>query len=208
MRNIFYAVGLFLYVSTSPVLQAQKRCGEHVATEKFLQENPQHRAFFDQEEASRMNVAGSLQKTTGTVYVIPVVFHVLHTGGPENISDAQIHDAVRILNEDFRKLNADNANVVAAFQGVSADAEIEFRLAEKDPNGNCTSGIDRIFSTLTNNADDNAKLNTWPRNKYLNIWVVNNINIGGSVAGYAYKPAAAAFYAEQDGIMILHDYTG
>src|SRR5258705_9220048 len=46
------------------------------------------------------------------VYVIPVVFHVLHNYGPENISKAQIIDCIDALNEDFRKRNADTINIV------------------------------------------------------------------------------------------------
>jgi PKD repeat protein len=140
------------------------------------------------------------------VYIIPVVFHVLHQNGPENISDAQIQDEVRILNEDYRKLNPDISAVVPSFTGVTADCEIEFRLAKKDPSGNCTNGIDRIFSALTNSADDGSKLNPWPRNKYLNVWVVKTIGTAG-VAGYAYLPGTA-FPTSTDGILILSNYIG
>src|SRR5690606_6359292 len=38
-------------------------------------------------------------------YIISVVFHVIHANGVENILDEQLHDAIRILNEDFNKLN-------------------------------------------------------------------------------------------------------
>ncbi|MCW3103262.1 MAG: hypothetical protein JWO09_1702 [Bacteroidetes bacterium] len=140
------------------------------------------------------------------VYTIPVVFHILHQNGPENISDAQILDQVRILNEDYRKLNADISAVVPSFTGVTADCEIEFRLAKKDPSGNCTNGIDRIFTPLTNAADDGSKLNPWPRNKYLNVWVVKTIGTAG-VAGYAYLPGTA-FPTATDGILILSSYIG
>ena len=36
----------------------------------------------------------------GGGYVVPIVFHIIHDNGPENISDAQVLDAVRVLNED------------------------------------------------------------------------------------------------------------
>ena len=42
---------------------------------------------------------------------IPVVFHIIHNNGPENISDEQVEDAVRVLNDDFNKLNDDWDNV-------------------------------------------------------------------------------------------------
>ena len=141
---------------------------------------------------------GRTTRTSGVVYTIPVVFHILHNYGPENISDAQIYDAMRILNEDYRKLNADTTSIVASFQGIASDSEIEFRLATIDPNGNCTNGIDRIVTQLTYLAADPAKLNPWPNNKYLNIWVANSLENTGAAA-YAYYPGAAPT-ASVDGV--------
>jgi PKD repeat protein len=139
-------------------------------------------------------------------YIIPVVFHILHQNGPENISDAQVIDAVRVMNEDYSKTNADFANTVSTFIPVAADCQISFALAKKDPTGACTNGIDRIYSALTNNGDDGAKLNPWPRNKYLNIWVVKTMADAG-VAGYSYFPGTA-FPSSVDGIIILNTYIG
>ncbi len=36
------------------------------------------------------------------IYKIPIVFHILHNGGVENISNEQVFDAVNILNRDYR----------------------------------------------------------------------------------------------------------
>ena len=145
------------------------------------------------------------QRTAGTVqYVIPVVFHVIHNYGPENISKAQILDAMDIFNKSFQKLYADSVLVASAFRPIMADCQIEFRLAQIDPNGNCTDGITRTVSSLTYNAGDNVKaLIDWPYNKYFNIWVVNNIASGA--AGYAYYPGIVG---NIDGVVIRHDYTG
>ncbi len=59
------------------------------------------------------------QKKTIT-YIIPIVFHVIHNYGPENITDQQIYDQLRIINEDFQKRNADTINLVSAFDTLSA----------------------------------------------------------------------------------------
>jgi hypothetical protein len=91
----------------------------------------------------------SSKQGKGTVYKIPVVFHVLHNGGIENISRAQILDAVDILNRDYRLQNADANNVQSVFQGMPADIEIEFVLASKAPNGQCFSGITRTQNALS-----------------------------------------------------------
>ncbi|WP_175437482.1 M43 family zinc metalloprotease [Crocinitomix algicola] len=143
----------------------------------------------------------------GEVLVIPVVFHIIHDNGVENISDEQIFDQMAILNRDYRKLNADTVDIMDEFKTIATDTRIEFKLANKDPFGNCTNGIDRIFSHETTIGDDYSKLNQWPRGRYLNVWVVKSME--GGVAGYAYYPSAVSTglkYA--DGIIIRHNYIG
>ena len=145
-----------------------------------------------------MNSNGSI------LYRIPVVFHVIHTYGSENISKAQILDAVNSLNLSFQKLNSDTGVVVPLFQPIFANPQIEFVLPNLDPQGNCTDGITRTYSTFTNAANDNVKsLIGWPSNRYFNIWVVKNIASGA--AGYAYYPGINAAI---DGVVMRHDYTG
>jgi PKD repeat protein len=139
-------------------------------------------------------------------YIIPVVFHIIHEHGLENISDAQIYDAVRVLNEDMRRLNQDHENVSQAFIEIAADAGIEFRMARKDPQGNCTTGITRTVSALTNEGNQSMKqLIQWPRNRYLNVWVSAS---AGGAAGYTYRPGSVDNWAAADGIVLQHSYTG
>ncbi len=151
------------------------------------------------------------QKKTGVVKIIPVVFHVIHEGDASNISKAQILNQIDILNKDFRRLNADTTDTPGPFKPLGADCEIEFRLAQKDPNGNCTDGITRTYSHLTTNARNNVKgLIYWPSNKYLNIWTVKSIeNTNGSpgfVIGFSQFPGTGP--ATTDGVVLRHDYTG
>ncbi len=145
-----------------------------------------------------------------TIIIIPVVFHVVHNYGPENISKEQILDAIRIINEDFRKLNADTSNIIPEFKSIAADCQIEFRLAKIDPNGNCTDGINRVVSPLTYNANEMTKLAapSWDRTKYLNIWTVASIESGA--AGYAYYPSSVngSWGDAFDGVLILSNYVG
>ncbi len=139
-------------------------------------------------------------------YLIPVVFHIIHENGSENISNAQIEDAVRILNEDFRRLNEDWDNVNPAFADLVADVGVEFRLARRDPQGNCTTGITRTVSPLTNSGDQDMKdLIQWPRNKYLNVWVAAS---AAGAAGYTYRPGSVSMFPSGDGIVMLHSYVG
>jgi hypothetical protein len=127
-------------------------------------------------------------------FIIPVVFHIIHQYGSEDISDAQVQDEIDVLNIDYRLKNPDTANASQPFKSLYADAKIEFRLATKDPNGNCTNGIEHIYSHLTNQGGDDSKLNPWPRNRYLNIWIVKSIGAQGA-AGYAYYPSAVVYFS-------------
>lgn len=154
-------------------------------------------------------------RSSGVVYKIPIVFHVLHNGGPENISNAQILDALEILNRDFRLQNTDANNVVAQFQGMPSDVEIEFVLATKAPNGQCFSGITRTQSALTNDGDNgfsqvSAIVNgndvyngTWAERNYLNIFICADI---GGAAGYTFNPFGSG--TGTSGIWVLHNYVG
>ncbi|RMG71443.1 MAG: T9SS C-terminal target domain-containing protein [Bacteroidetes bacterium] len=136
---------------------------------------------------------------------IPVVVHVVYRTATENISDAQIQSQIDVLNEDFRRLNADADNTWPQ----AADAEIEFCLASVDPNGNATTGITRTSTTVTSHGTDNSvKFNSqggkdaWPAGDYLNMWVCN---IGGSILGYAQFPGGAA---ATDGVVMDYRYFG
>ncbi|MBK6341814.1 MAG: PKD domain-containing protein [Flavobacteriales bacterium] len=149
---------------------------------------------------------GAFARGGGEDYVIPVVFHVIHNNGTENISDAQVQDAVRILNEDYNKLNPDWTSTHPQFIDIVADVGIQFRLAQRDPEGNCTNGITRTQSTQTNLGDfDMTQLIQWPRDRYLNIWVCRYAN---GAAGYTYYPIWLDGWPEADGIVVRYDYVG
>lgn len=141
-----------------------------------------------------------------TPYRIPVVVHVIHADGVENISDAQIHNGIQVLTRNYRKLNPDTVDIVPAFRSNAADLEVEFELARLDPDGNCTSGINRIRSPLTNTGTHDVKtLVHWPRDKYVNIYVTRS---AAGLAGHALMPFQADSIPEKDGIVMQGSYFG
>lgn len=201
-------------------------CHEHVKRNKLMQ-NP---AFVAQaiadEQALQQRIAEMASEVNPkrVVYKIPVVFHVLHNGGVENISREQILDALAIMNRDFRLQNADANTVHFDFNASNpsavcepSDVEIEFVLATKAPNGACFSGITRTQSALSYQGDDGGDQvdaiiagndvyqGQWPGNKYMNIFVCGDI---GGAAGYTYKPSGWIGSNMKNGIWILHNYTG
>ena len=108
--------------------------------------------------------------------VIPVVFHIIHAYGPENISDAQIYDAVDKLNIDYQKLNPDTIDTYIDFISRAANCHLEFRLAKIDPDGNCTNGIERVYDTRTDYAYYTIMHDyAWTPSHYLNIFAVDFI---------------------------------
>jgi hypothetical protein len=52
---------------------------------------------------------------TNNVITIPVVVHIVYRTTAENISDAQVQSQIQVLNEDFRRLNADAVNTPSLF---------------------------------------------------------------------------------------------
>lgn len=196
-----------------------EKCLAHVMYEEMLANDPGFAAnqsqleqeteqYVNQYISSRNN--GDSQKGASVLRVIPVVFHVIHEGGTENISRAQILNQIETLNNDFRRLNADTVDTPIPFKPLGGDAEIEFRLATLDPNGNCTDGVVRVYSTLTNEARNNVKaLSYWPSNKYLNFWIVKTIEntsgSSGTILGFAQFPGGLA---STDGVVMRSDVTG
>lgn len=145
------------------------------------------------------------------IYTIPVVFHVLHTGGDENISDEQIYDAVARINEDFNKMNNNWMNVNPAFLPIVADVQVEFKLAKKKPNGECFKGITRTFTAAAwGSGTEQAQAvqtahGNFQSNRYLNIFVVPYAN---GAAGYTNYPNNWGGTSLSNGIYILHNYVG
>lgn len=147
----------------------------------------------------------SLYKTSfsNNVKIIPVVVHVIHNGGTENISDAQIQSQITVLNEDFRKITGTNGD------GNGVDTEIEFCLAKKTPDGKCTNGIVRIHSALSNHLtyqrSQLKNLSFWDNTRYLNMYVVKTINGTSGTLGYASYPGGPP---DEDGIVVRYNYFG
>ncbi|CAN5495543.1 hypothetical protein BH11BAC2_BH11BAC2_21700 [soil metagenome] len=202
-------LSLFLMITSVMLVKAQdKPCITDSMWNEAVKADPSIAIRHAQLQQFTKDYTGPAQRVVtaggGILYRIPVVFHVIHTYGIENISKAQIEDAVRILNLSYQKLNPDTVDVIPLFQPIFADCQIEFVLANVDPDGNCTDGITRTYSKLTETASDNVKaLVDWPNDQYLNIWVVKVIASGA--AGYAYYPGISAGV---DGVVILHDYIG
>jgi len=199
-RNLLF---LCLFVNSLIFAQDYRLCGTDEMVRIALENEPSLRDSRQQYQlqADSITAESFLTKSSDQVLIIPVVVHVMHTGGNSNISDEQVFDAMRIINEDFKKLNSDTSAIITEFQSIAADVGVEFRLAKLDPFGNCTKGITRTYSTLTNDAGENVKdVIKWDPRMYLNIWIVSNIASGAG--GYSYYPGSAPNADANAGIVL------
>ncbi len=147
-----------------------------------------------------------------TIYNIPVVIHIVHNGDAigtgENITDAQAISQINVMNQDYRRMTGTNGG--ANTTGVAVDCEINFCLAQTDPNGVLTTGIVRHniapYSNNVANGSGGADWETrtdvetmkaatqWDPNNYLNMWTIrpggNSLQTGGlsGLLGYAQFP--------------------
>lgn len=200
-------VGVFaLALTNTTQAQSDFECSTGQRLKELYAKNPQLQKDYETFMHNVFNSRATYDDST--IYQIPIVFHILHQYGTENISDNNVYSAMNILNDDFRDMSFDAAAVIAEFQGIKADARIEFKLPTIDPNGNCTNGIEHIYTHEISEGDDNSKLSLWPRDKYLNVWVCDVIGADGA-AGYAYYPSAVdGFLAFADGIILNYGYIG
>ena len=113
-------------------------CNTYAAMEDAFKADPAAKVRYDksQEQFKKEYADYTANRTANKgaavpVYTIPVVFHVLHEGGAENVADASLIYALDYANKDFARLNADAANTSAPFNASYIDSEIKFMLAKK-----------------------------------------------------------------------------
>jgi hypothetical protein len=194
-----------------------ERCGQRSALANLVAQRPE--LLYELEAYQRaipeLVESGGAFPRSGAVLVIPVVFHVIHSGqavgnGP-NLSDARIQQQIAQTNLDYRRQNSDAANTPALFQNIVGDMEIEFCLATVDPNGNPTSGITRHSYNIANQntIDYTIKGQTnWDPTRYLNVWTVSMPNDLNGVLGYAYPPLTSIVGTDLDGVVLNYLHTG
>lgn len=204
-------------------LQAQERCGTVQYMEKLIEEKnlKQSTRQFEEWLQRRISQQRNNKGVKAGPYKIPVVVHLIYTNqangtfgsGNEAISDARVLSQIEVLNEDFRRLNADASSTPAEFLPVAGSLDIEFVLAKQTPEGLPTTGIIRKYGGKSSWAPFDEDLNAmsyWPSEDYLNIWVTN---IGGDFLGYAQFPVSDLPGLEnyQDGLAptdgVVIDYT-
>jgi len=195
---------------TSSRAQGQLQpCSADEHYQALLKEYPQL-AEYEKQFNAQLDAHFAAKTTAGpdtVTYDVPLVVHVVHDYGAENISDDDLYDAAAYWAVVYVKQNADTISVIPPFIPYIGNPNMRLHLATIDPNGNPTKGITRFQSYLTSNASDNAKFNPWPNNKYINIWFIGTFGAADAgAAAYAYYPSAAAGMPYYDGVIALSSY--
>lgn len=213
MRKLSF---LLILLSSISYYGSAQRCGTDDLNWKLSQSSATYRQNIQDNNALIAQVIRNSSKSkiintaNGPVYEIPVVIHVIHTGGAVgttfNPADSVLENMIIYLNKTY-------AATWPLYPSASTGGTffpIQFTLAKRDPNCNATNGIERLNgSTMlgpaytsngvnldqTNGVSDASvkALSDWNNNDYYNVWVVNKIDsndgtFGTYTAGYATFP--------------------
>ena len=182
-----------------------QRCATMENLELQWRANPSLKKKFE-EERDRFNKAvraGNYRLAPGqktqqngnrSYITIPVVFHIV-LSNPSIVTDAQIQAQLDTLNKDYAGLNGDSVKIPSYFKSVFGQSGIQFCLAQQTPDGEPTTGIERVTTSKTSfsNTDNGVKhavtggADSWDPSSYLNIWICS---IANQILGYATFPGA------------------
>ncbi len=217
IKKALLLIGTLCTVATASFAQG---CITDIINNKLRQEHPEIAVFDAQLERDiaasiqNMKVQGLMRGTandTDTSFLdIPVVVHIVHDFGAEYISDDKVYTMMAELNAVYSKKNlSELTNVIPTFVPYIGNMHLRFHLAGKDPNGNPTHGITRTRSYLTVGGDNQAKLDYWRNDSYLNIWFIKVIGQAaqtGIVAAYSMYPGSAQFDPYHDGLIANYQF--
>ncbi|HEX7414794.1 MAG TPA: M43 family zinc metalloprotease, partial [Bacteroidia bacterium] len=209
LANLFFAASA-LFAQQQQIVP----CFTDEATKQYFAAHPEEKVRYEKEMkeahfapehlnelARNGNNSVNANNTVYALDTIPVVFHILYLNpaGTENVPNSYIYQALAEVNRVHTKKTPDSTAINSYFAGVYGANNYVFRLATKDPSGNCTNGIIRHYDVNTN-WDQTQYSNfayTWDRTKYLNVYIVKNIcqgqpcpasSSGGIIVGYTYLP--------------------
>ncbi len=166
----------------------QQMMQDPVFAQQQMQKDQAIRNYVQGNQNARITPGGCDKPAEMTV-TLPVVVHIVNMSATDTlIPRSQIDSAMARINRDF-------ANVA----GFGPDTKIRFVLAQRDPNGNPTNGINFIDGSqipsyvqygITKTTGNGVTINqlsnnNWPTENYINIFVVNKFTtaINGAI-GY------------------------
>lgn len=209
MKVTKFFVETLLILLTVSTIKAQEvvRCGTTQHFKNIIQKDPARAAVFEENNKriafATANNVNNIFSNNDTIY-LPVVFHLLLTN-QNSVTDQQIFDQIKKLNEDFAGKNGDSVRIPSYFKPVWGKSVIQFRLAQRTPDLNETNGIIRYQNALAQYNVNQTRIhytaqggaNVWDPAQYINIWVGKLAN---NILGQATYPNMAD--PAEDGIII------
>ncbi len=133
--------------------------------------------------SERLQEASTGTQKAEVFLTVPVVFHIV-LSNPSLVTDAQLKAQLDTLNKDYAGTNGDTLHIPPWFKPLFGKANIQFALAVQTPDGEPTTGIERIttshgqFDVFTNDVKHTATggVEAWNTDNYLNVWVCELAN--------------------------------
>lgn len=177
-----------------------------------LKNNPSLKSKFEaqalriKQEMLTRKLLGQQLRTEATTIYIPIVFHIV-LQDQNLVTDAQIQAQIDQLNMDYGGLNADSTKIPSFFKPLYAKTNIQFRLAQRNPNNETSTGIDRVITTTANFGLNDARVkytstggaDAWDNSRFFNVWITD---LQQPYLGYATFPNGSS--AAEDGIVIKY----
>jgi PKD repeat protein len=221
-------IGLGVFYSESLWAQAPQRCLTMSLDSALRAEYPELGSLAQHERwlQHAIEIHQATTRDVQTVYVIPVIVHVIHDAAPvgtgANLAASRIASQLQVLNEDFRRMMGTPGH---NSHPSGADVEIEFCPATIDPEGQplLEPGIHRVDrSELDLSAPPYSPSSVrggimtplhWDPERYMNIYVVD---LQDDVLGFAQLPNQSTLSdlptnhgpAPTDGVVIDPDNFG
>ena len=204
----YVCIFLFSFLCLFPLLAQQvneltppPRC----FTDEYLRAKRESDPSFKAREAIQNIIIQQQARPSNdrSVLTIPIVIHVVYLPG---------QDQYQYYNQIFagiEHLNAAFSNSGQYYNPLGVNTNIQFCLATTGPSGELTYGNPITYTeselsnlTIETQDADLKNLVRWDPNRYLNIWLVNEItsaSVGNGVAGYSSFPTSQGL--SDDGIV-------
>ena len=145
MKHVYFFLLLICFSTTLRAQDFNEPCATDILHHQLLNSNDAYQGVYLTNNRFIRDYINNQTFNERVLIVVPVVVHVVYLGESlgvgSNIGDAQIQSAITALNEDFRRISGTNG------AGNGVDVEVEFCLAQRDPNGNSTTGINMVDGT-------------------------------------------------------------
>ena len=207
---IFSTISISLFGQTS-IIEQEK--GFNFEGTNFKPYNSEKELLQFKQLFAEYTYKKNAKRALSGIVTLPVVVHVISNGTVGQVSDVQIQNGITYLNEAFSGTGHFNTSI---------ETNIRFKLAQRDPQGNATTGIthnESIYTSMDMQNGTDGKpiddqhvknLNRWNPKDYINIWIVSDVHEGTntSVAGYAYLPGVLNADINRDGVVMESNYFG